>query len=480
MSRDPTNIRLRREDEDRRQTWQLQVADAQRATLLNTFENKAQTKLHGRLARDHVAAQNKLVKDRLDDRRRRLALLLESERLGFEKEVQDSFESPEQVKARSFAYARQLRDQREAARKKLVAELEERRFRLESDVLRKRESQITAERVALDRLAQLDEKQQAMAAEKIEMSAALEALEKEQAKHANRSRVEAEARRRLVEETRIALEGQVAQKMRLTAADVAHRAAGDAAELADIRNAVQSKRESDAAKRDAARDEYLRLLEYNKADQAVRRSAAEADKAEDVEFLRAVLAREAIEAEKDNEVAAIRKAETMKYRAGLEGQLHLAAEETSWMDKHFASEQEKEWERRQAKWDAEASARNALLRDVATVRKHQVEDRARSKEEERARDAAQVSVWREQQAVANEREAAAQAERQRKLALQQSYTARQLAENEAARAAAIQATYLEARLAEKVERDYQSRVDALLREPLPEKALHARKKTGLW
>jgi hypothetical protein len=100
MSRDPTNIRLRREDEDRRQTWQLQVADAQRATLLNTFENKAQTKLHGRLARDHVAAQNKLVKDRLDDRRRRLALLLESERLGFEKEVQDSFESPEQVKAR--------------------------------------------------------------------------------------------------------------------------------------------------------------------------------------------------------------------------------------------------------------------------------------------------------------------------------------------------------------------------------------------
>jgi hypothetical protein len=154
---------------------------------------------------------------------------------------------------------------------------------------------------------------------------------------------------------------------------------------------------------------------------------------------------------------------TVAYSLLLHLQLHLAAEETSWMDKHFASEQEKEWERRQAKWDAEASARNALLRDVATVRKHQVEDRARSKEEERARDAAQVSVWREQQAVANEREAAAQAERQRKLALQQSYTARQLAENEAARAAAIQATYLEARLAEKVERDYQSRVDALLR-----------------
>jgi hypothetical protein len=217
--------------------------------------------------------------------------------------------------------------------------------------------------------------------------------------------------------------------------------------------------------------------------------------------------REAAEAGKEGAAAARRKAENAKYRAQLEAQvcglrgrsgfdardlhscdfsydpnsqLHLAAEETSWMDKHFAAEHENEWARRQAKWDAEAAAREALMRDVSAVRAHQVEDRIRAKEEERVRDAAQVAIWREQQAAASERDAAVQAERRRKLALQQSYTVQQLAENEAARAAAAQATYLEARMAEKVERDYQARVDALLQEPLPEKTLHVRKKTGLW
>jgi hypothetical protein len=105
MSREPLNIRLRRQDEDRRQGWSLQVADAQRATLLNVFENKAQSKLHGRLAREHVAAQNKLIRSQLDERRRRLAALLESERRGFEAEVQASFESPEAVKARQVSGA---------------------------------------------------------------------------------------------------------------------------------------------------------------------------------------------------------------------------------------------------------------------------------------------------------------------------------------------------------------------------------------
>lgn len=188
-----------------------------------------------------------------------------------------------------------------------------------------------------------------------------------------------------------------------------------------------------------------------------------AEKAADAEHLREVLAREAEAAARDGDAAARRKAETLAHRAQLESQMGLAAEETAWMDRHFAEEHEREWVRRQAKWDAEAAARRALQADVATVRAHQVQDRARARTEEEARDAAQVAAWREQQAAAAAREAAAQAERRRAIELQKSYTAAQLAENEAARAAAAQATYLEARLAEKVERDYQARVEALLK-----------------
>ena len=176
-----------------------------------------------------------------------------------------------------------------------------------------------------------------------------------------------------------------------------------------------------------------------------------------------MLARDAEAAARDGDAAARRKAETLANRAQLEAQMGLQAEETAWMDRHFAEEQEREWARRQAKWDAEAAARRALQADVATVRGHQVQDRIRARAEEEARDAAQVAVWREQQAAAAAREAAAAAERRRAAELQKSYTAKQLAENEAARAAAAQAAYLESRLADKVERDYHARVEALLK-----------------
>ena len=100
MSREPLNIRLRRQDEDRREGWKQLVTETHRATILNRFENRAQTKLHGRLAREHIAAQNAVVREQIEDRRRRLAALLEDEKRGFEAEVQASFETPEQVKAR--------------------------------------------------------------------------------------------------------------------------------------------------------------------------------------------------------------------------------------------------------------------------------------------------------------------------------------------------------------------------------------------
>jgi len=177
---------------------------------------------------------------------------------------------------RSFAYARQLRDEREVARKRLVGELEERRFRLQSDVLRQRQSQVTAERVALDRLSQLEDKRRIAEAEAAEKTAALEALEREQARHADRARVEAEARRRLVEETRVMLEGQVAARAQLTAAELAHRAAVEAAELDEVKVALAARRDAEARRRVDARDEYLRLQESNRADLSARRAVAEA------------------------------------------------------------------------------------------------------------------------------------------------------------------------------------------------------------
>jgi hypothetical protein len=58
----------------------------------------------------------------------------------FEAEIAASFESPEQVKERLLAHAREIKEQREVARRKLAEELELRRFKASSDALRSRAS----------------------------------------------------------------------------------------------------------------------------------------------------------------------------------------------------------------------------------------------------------------------------------------------------------------------------------------------------
>lgn len=62
-----------------------------------------------------------------------------------------------------FARARELAAQREAERQRVVAELEEKRWRASSDVLRARESKIRVLTTTADRGAQLVEKDRAEA-----------------------------------------------------------------------------------------------------------------------------------------------------------------------------------------------------------------------------------------------------------------------------------------------------------------------------
>lgn len=103
------------------------------------------------------------------------------------------------------------------------------------------------------------------------------------------------------------------------------------------------------------------------------------------------------------------------------------------------------------------------MQEVSSTRTLQMQDRVRQADIERSRDEAQVAAWRATQAEADRREAEKQAARRAALQLQAGYTKQQLEENERARAVAKQEEYLEWRLAQKFEKQYETRVQALLR-----------------
>jgi hypothetical protein len=176
-----------------------------------------------------------------------------------------------------FAYARQLKAESEARRKALAEELEQKRFRQQSDVLRSRASAITAERTALDRLSQLQEKQQLRELEKERDAREATLTDATTAKMFDRAAVEAEARRRLEAEMKLALDAQLSVKRDLSVTAKLHETEVENKLLEDDSAAARAQRQADWNRRQAAREEYLRVQEFNAQETAVRQSTKRAE-----------------------------------------------------------------------------------------------------------------------------------------------------------------------------------------------------------
>jgi len=278
--REPVNILLRRRAEDRHVAALTNLAENSKLCSIADFAARSDSKVKGALMRRKITEQNQRIRDQLDERRRKLALLLTTERAQYEREIEASFETPEQVKERMFAYARRLKEENEAERRKLAEELERKRFIQGSDVLRARASEITAERTALDRLAQLQEKQRLRRLEE-EREAAEEAERRRAAARAfTRADVESEAKRRLAAEMRGALGAQVGVKKVLTDAEREYERRVDEAMLEEDRRAAEALRAADAGRKAAYRDEYFRTQRYNVGEAAVKAGAAAAEAGE--------------------------------------------------------------------------------------------------------------------------------------------------------------------------------------------------------
>ena len=158
------NLLIRRRQEDHAARAQAAVQQLSKDANVVSFQHRTDRMITGMLVRQRAAEGGARVRSALDARKARLAALLELEKTRFEEEIAASFEAPEQVKERLLAHAREIKEQREVARRKLAEELELRRFKASSDALRSRASALLTEKTGLDRVAQLQVRAGATAA----------------------------------------------------------------------------------------------------------------------------------------------------------------------------------------------------------------------------------------------------------------------------------------------------------------------------
>ena len=94
----------------------------------------------------------------LEERRARLAALLEAEDRMYEKEFNDNLETPEQVREKMFERLQELKGAREAERQKEVQQRLDMRFKTANDDLRKEDAQFYNFGTAIEREKQLIDK----------------------------------------------------------------------------------------------------------------------------------------------------------------------------------------------------------------------------------------------------------------------------------------------------------------------------------
>lgn len=91
---------LRRRADDRHVEALRNLAETNKLGGIAAFTASSDHKVKAALMKRKIAEQNARMRAQLDERRRKLAMLLTAERAQFEREIEDSFETPEQVKER--------------------------------------------------------------------------------------------------------------------------------------------------------------------------------------------------------------------------------------------------------------------------------------------------------------------------------------------------------------------------------------------
>ena len=116
-----------------------------------------------------MVIKDRIMKSRINDlkkrqatdlraRRAKLAALLAAEDKQYEKEFMDNLETPEQVRAKMAERVESLRAQRELERQEMVNQCLERKFKMETDELRKEETAFMIAGTQIEREKQLMDK----------------------------------------------------------------------------------------------------------------------------------------------------------------------------------------------------------------------------------------------------------------------------------------------------------------------------------
>ncbi|XP_044287478.1 cilia- and flagella-associated protein 53 [Varanus komodoensis] len=342
---------------------------------INERENLNQQKLFHRCVQKRVDTEMQAYLAGQEERRERLRDLLEAEEKAYFAEMESQEETMEDRRITMRARVKQLREQREEARRKLVAEKREQQFRESCEEARTQWSKKHLLEVCEDRLAQLALKED-LKKQKAEEEATFAALWEED-RLAKEKRTAEEARRRSSRDENMINMLNAQRAVAEAQKEEARRLKEEEAKLMEEERQLFKLEEERAEieRRRKLRECRESLLDSIKEKNRRLQEAKQDELALDMKILDRALQ----EAMEDTEGQKQRKKELLKeqqiYQAYLAQQMEEDKRLEKEMDKLRAEEAAKMWAKRAAKEKALKEARDRLLTEVLDTRRLQIEEK---------------------------------------------------------------------------------------------------------
>lgn len=454
----------RREREQRVEALQAEMQQQEKYSNIASWENKTYKWQFKQNVDRKFAELRKKQKQALVARRRRLAELLNAEDKALKAELKDVFEAPEDRRKRLEEKAMALKNKREEARRKNVQAMYDKQFRATCDAYRELQS-LQRTKIAVDGLqAQIDDK---VNEEKRLAKADAEFADiwlADMQRKAEREQTEKKERAAANKVTTSVLDEQTAYKRRIIEEEKAKVQAEDQRLLS-----IWSKEKEDAIQK-ALVEEREKAANLKKIQQAnINRRAVDerkimVEKARDKYLLEKQLEKEAADIARERAVKQAQRDSSRAYQEQLRLLMIKEKEDMSAMNQIIADAEEERWAKRERQWNAEARAREQLMREVKVTRDLQIEAKKQRKVEEKIQDEAYAQLARQvynetlAKEEAKKRVVKEQAMRRAKLLEQQ------IREKKEEKIREKQAAFLDQRRIEREEREYMAKVNKLLRE----------------
>lgn len=343
--------------------------DKHYANWVNSTHDKIQNKGKEQLVKQYEEMHQRTV----EERRERLVALLAAEQEEYFAALDNMVETQDQRKQRLAAAALELKQRRESKREQVAKEKLDQAFRENCDPLRAALSKQNTVQVAAERQQQLLWNEARRHEEREDDLIFDEMWEQERLKKVQRAQEDMERAKTMNEKLRVQLKAQK------DAFDTVKRREEELRLEQDLlyKEQVEHQLKYDAQKEAERRAEAVALgrsnRQYNDMLRAEKDEQQRQKRAAAQQELDELLAKIQEEEEADARMKVQRQQATKKYMDELREHMGTEAANEAEMEHLWQQENEKEWAKREAKWQAEQDVRDNLLRQVFEERAVQLQ-----------------------------------------------------------------------------------------------------------